>query len=495
MYVQTKKVAPWGTKDYVKTILFFLINYIILGALSALAVFFNVRDKAGNATFPESLTLFKEYFTVTETRSNFIYLMIALALILFVIYMYYYYERRDFLKMGKNIAMMFSILIVSLVISYAIGSIGHVYARPIALCALLSLLLIDRASAIFMNVAMCMIMFLADTYTGAQYSAGFSALVIGFSAGLVAIYLVSGVNSRLKVLLMGLVVSVPIIVSIFVLEGADFDHIPFMILNGVSAGMFSVSFELILVPIFERIFNQITSYRLSEITDHKFRLMRKLISEAPGTFNHCLVVSNLAEACASAIGEDSQVARAAAYYHDFGKLSNPAFYSENQMGSNPHDNITPELSAEIIMRHTEDGAALLKKYHMPQILIDVALQHHGTLPIRYFYVKASKMTDGELDIKNFSYPGPKPQTKIAAIIMIADGCEAKARTIKDRTHANVDKAVKEIIEERMDLEQFTDCDITLKELDIIRATLVNALVGVYHDRVAYPKLKLVKRKD
>lgn len=488
MYIQTKKVAQWRGKDYVKTILCFAVNYIILGLLFALAIFIN-RGSNWHS--------FAEYFTDGSGLDAFIYLMLASLLILIVIYLFFFFEKKDFIKQVKNIVMTFCIIFVCLIISYGIGVTGTIYARPIALCALLSLLLIDRSSAIFMNVAVCMLTFLLDKYTGATYLSGyenaeFSALVIGFSAGLIAIYLVSGVNSRLKVLLMGFIISVPIILCMFILEGMEFRHLPITLLTGVSAGVLSVAFEMLLLPVFERVFNTLTAYRLSEITDHKSRLMRKLIEYAPGTFNHCLIVSNLAESCAGAIGEDSQLARAAAYFHDIGKISDPRFFSENQMGSNPHDNLTPELSASIIMKHTQEGAEILRKRHMPQLLIDVATQHHGTLPIRYFYVKAAKMTDGELDIKNFSYPGPKPQTKIAAIIMIADGCEAKVRTLKDRSHENVDKAIKEIIEERMDMEQFTDCDITLKDLDIIRSTLVNALAGVYHDRVAYPKLKLGK---
>ncbi len=490
MYVQSKKVAQWTGKDYLKTMISFGLCYIMLGLLFVLAVFANCDAN------PEA---FKEYFA-TKWLSSFAYLMIASFLIIIVIYLFFYYEDRNFLRSTKNIAMMFSIIFVCMIISYCVGRWGSIYARPIALCALLSLLLINRNSAIFMNVAMAMIMFLLDKYAGADYlsnyqNAEFSALVIGFTAGLIAIYLVSGVNSRIKVFFMGFAISIPIVICMFILEGMDLSSIHFTVLTGISAGILSVAFEMVLLPVFEFVFNALTDYRLSEITDHKYRVMRMLIEKAPGTFNHCLIVSNLAESCASAIGESSQVARAAAYYHDIGKISNPGFFTENQTGYNPHDELTPELSAQVIMRHTTDGAKILKKYRLPQILIDVAQEHQGTMPIRYFYVKASKMTDGELDIKNFSYPGPKPQSKIAAIIMIADGCEAKVRTLKDRSHENVDKAIKEIIEERMDMEQFSDCDITLKELTIIRATLVNALAGVYHDRVAYPKLKIGKRKN
>ena len=162
----------------------------------------------------------------------------------------------------------------------------------------------------------------------------------------------------------------------------------------------------------------------------------------------------MAESCATAIGENPLLARACAYYHDVGKLKNPEFFTENQTGRNLHDELTPELSTEIIRSHAKDGYDIILKYHLPKILADVAIQHHGTLPIRYFYVKATKYTDGDLDIAKFSYAGPKPQTKIAAIIMIADGCEAKVRTLKDRTADKVEQAVRDIIEERMSFGQF-----------------------------------------
>ena len=205
------------------------------------------------------------------------------------------------------------------------------------------------------------------------------------------------------------------------------------------------------------------------------------------------MVSTLAESCANAIGENAVLARACAYYHDIGKLKKPAFFTENQKGYNPHDELTPELSTDIIRSHAKDGHDMILKYHLPEILADVALQHHGTMPITYFYMKALKYTEGDLDIANFSYPGPKPQTKIAAIIMIADAAEAKVRTLSDRSHANVDKAVGEIIVERMNFDQFSECEITMKDIDIIRATITNNLAGVYHDRVKYPKLNYGRR--
>jgi putative nucleotidyltransferase with HDIG domain len=203
------------------------------------------------------------------------------------------------------------------------------------------------------------------------------------------------------------------------------------------------------------------------------------------------VVSNIAEACATAINEDALLARTCAYYHDIGKLRRPEFFTENQAdGINPHDDLTPELSANIIKSHTQDGYQLIRKNRLPKEIADVSVQHHGTLPILYFYNKAKKFTDGEVDISQYCYAGPKPQTKIAAIIMIADSCEAATRTLKDRSRENVKSTVRKIVNDRMELGQFEECEITLKELNIIMHTVVNNLTGIYHSRIEYPKVNL-----
>ncbi len=216
--------------------------------------------------------------------------------------------------------------------------------------------------------------------------------------------------------------------------------------------------------------------------------------KAPGTYSHSVVVSQLVEACAKAIGEDSELARAAAYYHDVGKLKGPEMFAENQTDYNFHDDITPELSVDIIRSHARNGAQLIRKSRLPEFFADVAVQHHGTMPIKYFYYKALKMSDGELNIDNYSYTGPTPSSKIAAIIMIADASEAATRTLPERTPEKVEEFVRMLIEERLDMGQFDNCNITMRELTVIRGTIVNQLSGVYHSRVVYPKLSVTRKK-
>ena len=488
MFIQSNKVLPWEAKDYGRVIALFALHTLILLALFFGAIFWSFGFVATDA-----LAWMKSAGAVRQL----VYSAIAVCMISVCLFLYYYYEGRDFILRTKNVNLVFVILELSIVVMYMIGKFDHVYARPFALCALLSLLLISRKSAVFLNTIVCLYMFVFDAFGNSQPFEGYviySSLIIGYTTSLLSIYLVSGIRSRLTVFLMGFVIAVPVCVCCISLEFDVFLQSPVrFLLYGFTSGMTSVVGMMAFLPVFERVFNVLTDYRLAEITDHKSKLIKMLITQAPGTFNHSLVVSTLAESCANAIGENALLARACAYYHDIGKLKNPEFFTENQQGYNPHNELSPELSTDIIRSHAKDGYDLIRKYHLPQILADVALQHHGTLPIRYFYAKAQKFTEGDLDIANFSYPGPKPQTKLAAIIMLADGCEAKVRTLPDRSHAKVDAAVREIIEERMDFDQFSECELTMKDIDIIRRTITNSLAGVYHDRREYPKLRIGKR--
>lgn len=479
-----EKLKKWRKKDFARVITYFAIHTTILIVLFVFALFLSVDFDLSGAW----------QFTVNGGAGVPVYLVISICLLSAGIFLYFFFEDGNFLYEGKNVHLTFVILEISLLTSFVVGKWRSVYARPFALCALLVLMTSDRRKAIFMNCITCILLFMSDAFVSVDLTVDkdlYASLVIGFITGIMAIYLLDGTGSRFKVLIYGLPIALPVIAACMLL---NVDLIPArwieFLVDGVASGLLSVIFMTVWLPLFEEVFSVLTNYRLSELTDHKAPLIKAMIDNAPGTFNHSVALSTLAESCATAIGENALLARACAYYHDVGKLKNPEFFTENQMGKNLHDELSPELSTDIIRSHTKDGHDLILKYHLPKILADVALQHHGTLPIRYFYVKASKFTDGELDIAKFSYTGPKPQTKIAAIIMIADGCEAKVRTLKERSADKVEECVREIIEERMEFGQFDECDLTMKDIYVIRKTITRALAGIYHGRVEYPKLKM-----
>lgn len=245
--------------------------------------------------------------------------------------------------------------------------------------------------------------------------------------------------------------------------------------------------SLILVPIIESIFNLVTDNRLVELTDIKQPLIERLITEAPGTFNHSLAVANFAEICANAIGEDPYLARAAAYYHDVGKLENPSYFAENQSGFNPLDELLPEIAAQIIRNHAENGYKLCEKHRIPQEISRVTLEHHGTMPIRVFYERAKQLTDGDVDAAEYSYHSDKPRSKISAIIMLCDSGEAAIRAMDKPDGDRVDTLLRKLISERINTGQFDECDISMKELDTIRLAIIEAYGGLYHSRVKYPE--------
>ena len=472
-------VKGWERRDYGRTIFQFVLHALMLIVLFGLAVFVCENGLMG----------FLSYVQNPDKLRKFIFVALSIFLIYGTMYLFFFFEMNSFIKASKNIIMLFSVLGMSLIVCFIIGKYFNVYARPMAFCGLMILLLVNRRSAIIMNFVFCILMFMLDGVT-IGYSEGYSSVIVGLTTGIFAIYLVSYVSSRIRVFFMGFVISVPIIVCIWFLELKSASSMLVLAGIGFTSGMSSIILMMAILPFYEKFFNVVTNYRLSEITDHKFPPIKRLIDEANGTFNHSLTVSTLAESCATAIGENALLARAAAYYHDIGKLKQPEYFSENQKGFNPHSELSPELSTDIIRSHAHDGAVYINKYHLPKILADVAEQHHGTLLIRYFYCEASKYTEEKLAEEKFSYPGPIPQTKIAAIIMICDGCEAAVRSLSDRSHENVAKMVQSIIDERLiKYRQFDDCDITIKELDIIRNTITQCLGGVYHDRVKYPDLK------
>lgn len=264
-------------------------------------------------------------------------------------------------------------------------------------------------------------------------------------------------------------------------------ELAFYAISGIVSALLSGALTMGLLPFFESALGLLSTMKLIELSNPNHPLLRKILIETPGTYHHSVMVANLAEAACEAIGADGLLARVGCYYHDVGKTRRPAFFVENQVsGINPHDSLPPERSAEIIIAHTTDGAELLRKHKMPKEIIDIALQHHGTSTLKYFLFKA-KEEGKEVDEEIYRYPGPKPQTKEAAIVSIADSVEAASRSIKQPTLEKIRDLVHSIIEGRIKENQFDDCDISIKELKIIEEVLCETLNGSFHSRIEYPK--------
>ena len=198
----------------------------------------------------------------------------------------------------------------------------------------------------------------------------------------------------------------------------------------------------------------------------------------------------MAEACAEAIGENPHLARCAAYYHDVGKLKAPVYFSENQSTYNPHDELIPEVSVSMITSHTLFGEILAKQYRLPKEIIAICREHHGTTPVGYFYRKALSLTEeGELPTVDYTYSGPKPQSKVGAIIMIADTIEAACRSYMPDTKEEFVARINKLVDEKLALGQFDECPITIKDINTIKETIIDVLPSIHHSRVSYEKRK------
>lgn len=488
--ITNKKLSPWKKGDWIGNIFVYLLNICFVFALLIGASYLRSQSSG------EEL---KYFLMGISRRINFLVLE---GFIFFAMFIFFYFENRDFLKKLSNSQMVFLIIEIALICSFLCGYYLNIYIRPLAFVAIMVLFLTDSKTAVFINIVFSVLAFLFDVFVESVYIEEINHyvsyeliyfIVMGIISGTLAVYVMRNEYSRGKLLLLSLIISLPAMVCVALprIEYGNQENLFLSMASGIVSGPLSVSLFILILPIFEGIFKKVTAFKLAELTNHKSKIISTMIKNAPGTFNHSIVVSNIAEACATAIGEDALLTRTCAYYHDIGKLRRPEYFKENQVDvTNPHDDLTPELSANIIKSHADDGYKLARKNRIPLEIANVAREHHGTMPIWYFYDKAKKFTDGEVNINQYCYPGPKPQSKISAIIMIADGCEAVSRTLPDRSREKVTEAVKEIVNSRMELGQFDDCEITLKELRIIINAIVNSLTGVYHNRIEYPKISL-----
>jgi putative nucleotidyltransferase with HDIG domain len=248
-----------------------------------------------------------------------------------------------------------------------------------------------------------------------------------------------------------------------------------------------------ILPFIEKLFDIETDLSLLELGDMSHELLRQLAQRAPGTYNHSISVASLAESAAESIGAHGLLVRVGACFHDIGKMFKPNYFVENQMpGANRHDALQPELSTLVIKAHVKDGADLARQHKIPQRIIDFIEQHHGTTLVEYFYQQAIKENEGNEDLEEvsevtFRYPGPKPQTKEAAILMIADAVESATRALREPTSSRIQHLVDQITMKKLLDGQFDDCELTLVEIATIKQSLIKNLNAIHHGRIKYPE--------
>ena len=267
----------------------------------------------------------------------------------------------------------------------------------------------------------------------------------------------------------------------------------FTLISAIISSILAIGF----LPFFESTFDIITTVKLLELSNPNNALLKRLLLDAPGTYHHSLLVANLAEIAAEKVGANTVLTRVASYYHDIGKIKRPYFFKENQLGNdNPHDKITPNLSALIITSHVKDGLDMAREYKLPKVIQNIIMQHHGTFLVKYFYLIARNSSENPEDVQemNFRYQGPIPDTKESGIIMLSDAVEASVRSIPNPTNGKIEEMVNNIIKERLNEGQLDHCDLTLRDIDIIKKSFLKSLSGIYHKRIEYPDDKWENKK-
>jgi putative nucleotidyltransferase with HDIG domain len=420
--------------------------------------------------------------------------LLSMALVA-VMGLYLIRYRPEILEQESKLLLLGLIGILTYLLALLMGSFDQVgpgagYLMPVAVNALLVTILLDPRAAMLQSAVLALLIGLSSQVEAINHA------LVALVGSIVGVYSGARVESRSDIYRAGLYISLAnmvTILAIYLMKSYPLlDKQPWIDMGlGVGNGILVAMVVTGALPIFENLFGVVTPLKLLELSNPNHPLLKKLLVEAPGSYHHTILVANLCEAAAEAIGADQVLARVGAYYHDIGKTKRPYFFVENQFGGeNPHDKLPPSLSALIITSHVKDGVEMAKEYRLPQEVIDFIPEHHGTTLVSYFYHMASKGGNAEYVLEeDFRYEGPKPRRKETAICMLADGCEASVRAMRQKGPLTVDQIeaqVRRIIEDRLHQGQLENCDLTLRELEIIAKTFVRVLSGVHHARIEYP---------
>ena len=417
-----------------------------------------------------------------------IYVLVSLATLIFINYMRFF-EKQFFEAKYLSLMAVLSLLLAGIAVVIPTGFSPYVLPIP-AYVLLLAIFTNPRVAFVAITVLLTVLT------TGMQYPAQFIVAFVLLSLATMVTVSQIRYSRRFDLIKAGFLISltgVVIVLAIYLLErclidvsnGLIFKNSIFVILNGIVSSMIALG----TLPLFESLFKIITPYGLAELADHNQPLLKRLQFEAPGTYHHSLMVSNLCEAAAEAIGANPILARVGAFYHDIGKLKRPLFFVENQSYfgiENPHTKLSPRVSKMVITAHPKDGVELAKEYGLPAVISNFILQHHGEGLASYFYNQAIK-EEGAENVKEeqFRYTGPKPNMKETAILMIADAVESAVRSLKNPTSEEIEQIIDKIIVERLNDGQLADSPLTLHDIKVIAATFSRILRGMQHNRIKY----------
>ena len=426
--------------------------------------------------------------TQTQITNTIIGQVIFVTLMVFLFTMYLGLFRRDYFNKPRSIAMLYTLItlfpvVVSLMMRHNFLS---VYMLPFAMVPIFVRVFMDSRTAFVCHVTMILICTTAVRY---QYE----FIIIQLVAGLIAIYSLRELTRRAQVFKTAILVGIGstfVYLALQLMQDNDFssmDHDMYyhFVVNAV---LLLIAYPM--MYIIEKMFGFVSSVTLFELSNTNRGLLRDLSEIAPGTFQHSITVGNLAAEIANKIGANALLVRTGALYHDIGKMKNPVFFTENQAGVNPHDTLTYQESARIIISHVTEGVKLAERENLPTIIRDFIVTHHGMGITKFFYIKyKNEHPEEEVDPAPFTYPGPNPFTREQAILMIADGVEAASRSLPEYTEESIPTLVNRMIDQDVTDGYFKECPITFRDLAIAKLVLIERLKAIYHTRISYPEMK------
>lgn len=413
---------------------------------------------------------------------------IVVLVILVTLFIFLHTYRREFYESARN--MSFLTIYITLFVIFAILMFEYVANGislvPFAAVPVVIMIFFDSGVALGALLATVLISSLVATFPQ-QF------IIMEMMAGVIAALSINQLSRRSQLLItafLTFVVYSVVYVGMFLVRDGSFEGLDYRLFGYYAVNAVILSFAYVLIVVMEKVFGFTSNVTLVELSDINNSLLRRLAEEAPGTFQHSVQVSTLAAEAARAIGANTQLVRTGALYHDIGKLSSPVFYTENQHGVNPHSGLDPETSARKIISHITEGMKLANKDKLPSVIKDFIAQHHGAGVAKYFYNTAvNERGEENVDVADFTYPGPDPQTKETAILMMADAVEAASRSLKDYSTESITNLVNKIIDGQLAEGRFHSAPISFRDIEKIKQTFIKRLGTIYHARVSYPELR------
>ncbi len=415
--------------------------------------------------------------------------IILILSLLGLIFTFLYIYRRDILNRFRRLLFLIFFMVSMVFLASVFNSFPnlHIYLVPLAIFPIVVRTFFDSRTAIFMLIVTTLLI-------GFYAPNNYEFILLQVTAGIVAVFSLNKMHRRVHLVIATLWV---FLTYLLVYSALNLIHEgSFMTYNYKMLQWFALSSMLILlvyplIYIFEKIFGFISDVTLIELSDSNQPLLRKLAEEAPGTFQHSMQIANLAEEVILKIGGNPFLVRAGALYHDIGKIAKPNFFIENQaIGMNPHDQMNHKQSAEVIINHVQNGVKMARKHKLPDSLVEFIATHHGTTKAKYFYLKhQEEHPEEKVDESSFIYPGPLPVSKEAAVVMLVDGIEAASRSLKEKTLENLRELINNMIDQKITDKQLDHSNLTFSDINIIKATLLEKLINIYHIRIEYPKEK------